>query len=179
MKWCLNEDKAFVHLNSLDHERYHQKLLIIALNSDKCTKLRNTLRNKDTEIMVQTAIQAKLSDETIEEVNRIIRDEIKKAFETVNIPPASAPPKKTERNPVLPDNDLYRDFTNALVEDAIRALKNNNTKEAIRHLTLADQQLTSIAGNQTSKLFIERAIRSIKNNNTKEAITTLKLAYGM
>jgi outer membrane protein assembly factor BamD (BamD/ComL family) len=79
----------------------------------------------------------------------------------------------------LADNEVYHDFTNALVEDAIRALKNNNTKEAITQLTLADQQITAIAGNQTSKLFVARAIRALKNNNTKEAITTLKLAYGM
>ncbi len=130
--------------------------------------------------MVQNAVQNKLSPcETIEEVNKIIRDEIKKAFETVNIPTASAPPKKPEKNPVLPDNEVYHDFTKALVEDAIRALKNNNPKEAITQLTLADQQITAIAGNQTSKLFVERAIRALKNNNTKEAITTLKLAYGM
>jgi len=169
-----------VHLDFSDHERYYQKLLIIALNSDKCNKLRDTLRKKDSGIMVQNAVQEKLSpSETIEEVNKIIRDEIKKAFETVNIPPASAPPKKPEKNPVLPDNEVYRDFTKALVEDAIRALKNNNTKEAITQLTLADEQITAIAGNQTSKLFVERAIRALKNNNTKEAITTLKLAYGM
>ena len=37
--------------------------------------------------MVQNAPQYKPSpNETIEEVNQIIRDEIKKAFETVNIP---------------------------------------------------------------------------------------------
>ena len=130
--------------------------------------------------MVQNAVQDKLSPcETIEEVNKIIRDEIKKAFETVNIPAASAPSKKPEKNPVLPDNEVYQDFSKALVEDAIRALKNNNTKEAITQLTLADQQITATAGNQTSKLFVERAIRALKNNNTKEAITTLKLAYGM
>jgi hypothetical protein len=74
---------------------------------------------------------------------------------------------------------VYNDLTKGLVEDVIRALKNNNTEEAITRLTLADQQITATAGNQTSKLFIERAIRSIKNDNTKEAITTLKLAYGM
>ena len=130
--------------------------------------------------MVQNAVQDKLSpSETIEEVNKIIRDEIKKAFETVNIPTAIAPPKKPEKNPVLQGNEVYHDLTKALVEDVIRALKNNDTKEAITHLTLAEQQITPTAGNQTSKLFIERAIRSLKNNNTKEAITTLKLAYGM
>lgn len=155
-------------------------MLIIALNSDKCNKLRDTLRKKDSAIMVQNAGQNKLSpSETIEEVNKIIRDEIKKAFETVNIPTATAPPKKPGKNPVLHDNEVYHDPTKALVEDVIRDLKNNNTKEAITHLTLADQQITAIAGNQTSKLFIERAIRALKNNNTKEAVTTLKLAYGI
>ncbi|MRN40446.1 MAG: hypothetical protein FIO02_05320 [Nitrosopumilales archaeon] len=130
--------------------------------------------------MVQNTVQDKISpNETIEHVNKIIRDEIKKAFETVNIPAATTPPTKPEKNSILQDNDVYNDLTKGLVEDVIRALKNNNTEEAITRLTLADQQITATAGNQTSKLFIERAIRSIKNNNTKEAITTLKLAYGM
>ena len=130
--------------------------------------------------MVQNPLQDKISpNETIEDVNKIIRDEIKKAFETVNIPAATTPPTKPEKNSILQDNDVYNDLTKGLVEDVIRALKNNNTEEAITRLTLADQQITATAGNQTSKLFIERAIRSIKNNNTKEAITTLKLAYGM
>jgi len=130
--------------------------------------------------MVQNTVQDKISrNETIEDVNKIIRDEIKKAFETVNIPAATTPPTKPEKNSILQDNDVYNDLTKGLVEDVIRALKNNNTEEALTRLTLADQQITATAGNQTSKLFIERAIRSIKNNNTKEAITTLKLAYGM
>jgi predicted house-cleaning noncanonical NTP pyrophosphatase (MazG superfamily) len=130
--------------------------------------------------MVQNTVQDKISpNETIEDVNKIIRDEIKKAFETVNIPAATTPPTKPEKNSILQDNDVYNDLTKGLVEDVIRALKNNNTEEAITRLTLADQQITATAGNQTSKLFIGRAIRSIKNNNTKEAITTLKLAYGM
>jgi outer membrane protein assembly factor BamD (BamD/ComL family) len=130
--------------------------------------------------MVQNAVQDKISpNETIEEVNKIIRDEIKKAFETVNIPAATILPTNPEKNSILQDNDVYNDLTKGLVEDVIRALKNNNIEEAITRLSLADQQITAIAGNQTSKLFIERAIRSIKNNNTKEAITTLKLAYGM
>ena len=135
---------------------------------------------EDITIMIQNAIQGKISPtETIEEVNKIIRDEIKKAFETVNIPAATMPPTKPEKNAILQDNDVYNDLTKGLVEDVIRALKNNNIEEAITRLTLADQQITATPGNQTSKLFIERAIRSIKNNNTKEAITTLKLAYGM
>jgi|GEM_PF-1049657 outer membrane protein assembly factor BamD (BamD/ComL family) len=135
---------------------------------------------EDITIMIQNAIQDKISPtETIEEVNKIIRDEIKKAFETVNIPAATMPPTKPEKNAILQDNDVYNDLTKGLVEDVIRALKNNNIEEAITRLTLADQQIIATPGNQTSKLFIERAIRSIKNNNTKEAITTLKLAYGM
>ena len=115
-------------------------------------------------------------NETIEEVNQIIRDEIKKAFETVNIPAATTPHKPKEPKKLLIDNVMCDEPTTALVEDAIRALKNNNTKEAISYLTSADEL---IAGNQTSKLFIERAMRAVKNNNTKEAINTLKLAYGM
>ena len=135
---------------------------------------------EDITIMIQNAIQDKISPtETIEEVNKIIRDEIKKAFETVNIHAETMPPTKPEKNAILQDNDVYNDLTKGLVEDVIRALKNNNIEEAITRLTLADQQIIATPGNQTSKLFIERAIRSIKNNNTKEAITTLKLVYGM
>ena len=128
--------------------------------------------------MVQNAQYKTALNETIEEVNQIIRDEIKKAFETVNIPAATKPPKPKEpkKSSILQDGVVCDEPTTTLVEDAIRALKNNNTKEAITYLTSADEQIT---GNQTSKLFIERAMRAIKNNNTKEAINTLKLAYGM
>jgi len=129
--------------------------------------------------MAQNASQDKPSDnETIEEVNQIIRNEIKKAFETVKIPTATIQPqpKEPDNNPLLQENG---DSTTALVEDAIRALKNNNTKEALTNLILADEQIRGISGNQTTKLFIERAIRALKNNNTKEAINILKLAYGM
>jgi len=131
--------------------------------------------------MVQNASQSKPSfNETVEEVNQIIRDEIKKAFETVNIPAATIAPKPREPKNgsmmSIQDNAVYDEHTTALVEDAMRALKNNNTKEAITYLAAAEEQLT---GNQTSKLFIERAMRALKNNNTKEAINTLKLAYGI
>jgi hypothetical protein len=132
--------------------------------------------------MPQNASQDKPShNETIEDVNQIIRNEIKKAFETVNIPTATKQPqpKEPEKSPMLQENGVSVDSTTALVEDAIRALKNNNTKEALTNLTLADEQIRGISGNQTTKLFIERAIRALKNNNTKEAINVLKLAYGM
>ncbi len=132
--------------------------------------------------MAQNASQDKPShNETIEDVNQIIRNEIKKAFETVNIPTAikQPQPKEPEKSPMLQENGVSVDSTTALVEDAIRALKNNNTKEALTNLTLADEQIRGISGNQTTKLFIERAIRALKNNNTKEAINVLKLAYGM
>jgi outer membrane protein assembly factor BamD (BamD/ComL family) len=125
--------------------------------------------------MVQNAQYKTSLNETIEEVNQIIRDEIKKAFETVNIP-AATKPKEPKKSSILQDSVVCDEPTTTLVEDAIRALKNNNTKEAITYLTSADEQIT---GNQTSKLFIERAMRAVKNNNTKEAINTLKLAYGM
>jgi hypothetical protein len=132
--------------------------------------------------MAQNASQDKPSNnETIEEVNQIIRNEIKKAFETVKIPTATIQPqpKEPDKNPLLQENGVPGDSTTALVEDAIRALKNNNTKEALTNLTLADEHIRGISGNQTTKLFIERAIRALKNNNTKEAINILKLAYGM
>jgi len=90
--------------------------------------------------MAQNASQDKPSDnETIEEVNQIIRNEIKKAFETVKIPTATIQPqpKEPDKNPLLQENGVPGDSTTALVEDAIRALKNNNTKEAINILKLA------------------------------------------
>jgi hypothetical protein len=132
--------------------------------------------------MAQNASQDKPShNETIEDVNQIIRNEIKKAFETVNIPTATKQPqpKEPEKSPILQENGVSVDSTTALVEDAIRALKNNNTKEALTNLALADEQIRGLSGNQTTKLFIERAIRALNNNNTKEAINVLKLAYGM
>lgn len=97
-------------------------------------------------------------NETIEEVNQIIRDEIKKAFETVNIPAATTPPKPKEPKKLLIDNVMCDEPTTALVEDAIRALENNNTKEALTNLALADEQIRGLSGNQTTKLFIEREI---------------------
>ena len=126
--------------------------------------------------MVQNAQYKTSANETIEEINQIIRDEIKKAFETVNMPTATTPVKPKESKMPLIDKVLYDETATNLIEDAIRALNNNNTKEAIAYLGSANEQ---IEGNQTSKLFIERAIRAIKNNNPKEAINTLKLAYGI
>ena len=126
--------------------------------------------------MVQNAQYKTSANETIEEINQIIRDEIKKAFETVNMPTATTPVKPKESKKPLIDKVVYDETTTSLIEDAIRALKNNNTKEAITYLGSANEQ---IEGNQTSKLFIERAIRAIKNDNPKEAINTLKLAYGI
>jgi|SRR5215472_12867159 len=126
--------------------------------------------------MVQNAQYKTSANETIEEINQIIRDEIKKAFETVNMPTATTHVKPKESKKPLIDKVVYDETTTSLIEDAIRALKNNNTKEAITYLGSANEQ---IEGNQTSKLFIERAIRAIKNDNPKEAINTLKLAYGI
>lgn len=126
--------------------------------------------------MVQNALYKTSANETIEEINQIIRNELKKAFETVNMPSATTPLKPKESKKPLIDKVMCDEASTSLIEDAIRALKNNNTKEAITYLESANEQ---IEGNQTSKLFIERAIRAIKNNNSKEAINTLKLAYGI
>lgn len=133
--------------------------------------------------MGQNVAQDKHSpNQTVDEVNKIIRDEIKRAFDTVNMPTATMPPqqKKLEKALILPENEneLNRESSKLRVEDAIRALKNNNTKEAIDQLT-AHQQIAGTDVSQTSKLFIDRAIRALKSNNTKEAITTLELAYGV
>jgi len=125
--------------------------------------------------MVHNAQYKTSANETIEEINQLIRDEVKKAFETVNIPAATTPLKPKESKPLL-DKVVCDEPATGLIEDAIRALKNNNTEEATTYLASANEQ---IEGNQTSKLFIERAIRAIKNNNPKEAINTLKLAYGI
>jgi hypothetical protein len=134
-------------------------------------------------LMGQKVAQDKHSrDETVEEVNKVIRDEIRKAFETVNMPTATMPPqqKKLEKGLIIQENEIEmtRESSKLHVEDAIRALKSNNTNEAIAQLT-AHQQITGTDGSQTSKLFIDRAIRALKSNNTKEAITTLELAYGV
>jgi outer membrane protein assembly factor BamD (BamD/ComL family) len=126
--------------------------------------------------MVENAQYKTSANETIEEINQIIRDEIKKAFETVNIPAATTPLKPKESKKPLPDKVVCDEPATDFIEDAIRALNNNNTKEAITYLGSANER---IDGNQTSKLFIDRAIRAIKNNNPKEAINTLKLAYGI
>jgi len=126
--------------------------------------------------MVQNAQYKTSSNETLEEINQIIRDEIKKAFETVNIPAATTPLKPKESKKPLLDKVECDEDTTGLIEDAIRALKNNNIKEATTYLASANEH---IEGNQTSKLFIERAIRAIENNNPKEAVNTLKLAYGI
>lgn len=66
-------------------------------------------------------------------------------------------------------------LTKLLVQDAIQAIKNNDTKQALSHLTLADKQIPTVGGNTTSKLFIEGAIMAIKNNDTKQAVTSLEL----
>lgn len=126
--------------------------------------------------MVENAQYKTSANESIEEINQIIRDEIKKAFETVNIPHATTPLKPKESKKSLLDKVVRDEAATGLIEDAIRALKNNNTEEAINYLASANEH---IEGNQTSKLFIDRAIRAIKNNNPKEAINTLKLAYGI
>ncbi len=126
--------------------------------------------------MVDNAQYKTSINETVEDINQIIRDEIKKAFETVNIPTATTTLKpKESKNPLL-DKVMCDEPATDLIEDAIRALNNNNTKEAITYLGSANER---IEGNQTSKLFIDRALRAIKNNNPKEAINTLKLAYGI
>ncbi|NAL77794.1 hypothetical protein DYY65_06045 [Nitrososphaera sp. AFS] len=76
------------------------------------------------------------------------------------------------------EHDKYEEFK-VLLNDAIRALKNENTKEAQARLTAAYQQMSFGTEDQTSKLFMERAMRALKNENTKEAIATLELAYGI
>jgi outer membrane protein assembly factor BamD (BamD/ComL family) len=128
--------------------------------------------------MVDNAQYKTSANETVEDINQIIRDEIKKAFETVNIPTATTPLKPEESEPEknLLEKAMCHEPATDLIEDAIRALNNNNSKEAITYLGSANER---IEGNQTSKLFIDRAIRAIKNDNLKEAINTLKLAYGI
>jgi hypothetical protein len=59
-----------------------------------------------------------------------------------------------------------------LVTDAIKSLQKNDTMDAIIHLTLADEQIGAINGNQSSKLFIEDSIEALKNNDTKHALSS-------
>jgi outer membrane protein assembly factor BamD (BamD/ComL family) len=129
--------------------------------------------------MVEDLVQKQQkSGESIEEVNNIIRHEIKKAFETVNIQSVAAPLVDVEQDFWPNEHDKYEEFK-VLINDAIRALKNENTKEAQARLTAAYQQMSFGTEDQTSKLFMERAMRALKNENTKEAIATLELAYGI
>jgi len=130
--------------------------------------------------MVESLVQKQQKDGSIEEINNIIRHEIKRAFETVNIQSVAAPLVGIEQNLWPEGGDRYdEEFTKALINDAIRALKNENTEEAQARLTSAYQHMSFDNVDQTSKLFMERAIRAVKNKNTKEAITTLELAYGI
>ena len=129
--------------------------------------------------MVEDLFQKQQKDcESIEEVNNIIRHEIKKAFETVNIQSVAAPLVGVERDFWPNERDRHEELK-ALINDAIRALKNENTKEAQSRLTAAYQQMSFGTEDQTSKLFMERAMRALKNENTKEAVATLELAYGI
>jgi hypothetical protein len=66
-------------------------------------------------------------------------------------------------------------LTKILVQDAIKAINNKDTKDALSHLTLADKQIPAVGGNSTSRLFIEGAILALKNNDTKQALTSLNL----
>jgi len=131
--------------------------------------------------MVESLVRKQQKDsESIEEINNIIRHEIKRAFETVNIQSIAAPLVGIEQNVWSEEGDRYdEEFTKALINDAIRALKNENTKEAQARLTSAYQHMSFDNVDQTSKLFMERAMRALKNENTKEAITTLELAHGI
>ena len=130
--------------------------------------------------MVEDLVQKQQQNggESIEEVNSIIRDEIKRAFETVNIQSVAAPIVGFEQDFWPSEHDRHEEFK-ALINDAIRALKNENTKEAQARLTAANKQMSFATEDQTSKLFMERAMRALKNENTKEAIATLELAYGI
>ncbi len=129
--------------------------------------------------MVEDLFQKQQKDcESIEEVNNIIRHEIKKAFETVNIQSVAAPLVGVEQD-FWPNERDRHEGLKALVNDAIRALKNENIKEARSRLTAAYQQMSCGTEDQTSKLFMERAMRALKNENTKEAVATLELAYGI
>ncbi len=59
------------------------------------------------------------------------------------------------------------------VEDAVEALKNNNTSVALAHLTLADNRLSVTGENSTLKVFVENAIQALKNNDTNKALKFL------
>ncbi len=119
------------------------------------------------------------NDESVEEVNNVIRHEIKKGFETVNIQSVAAPLVGIERSFWPEESDKHEEFMRALINDAIRALKNENNQEAQARLTAAYKNMSLGREDQTTKLFIERAMRALKNENTKEAIATLELAYGI
>jgi hypothetical protein len=64
-----------------------------------------------------------------------------------------------------------------LIGDAIENIKSKDIKDALTHLTLADQQISSANGNSTSKLLIEDAIQNLKNYHLNEANTSLAMIH--
>jgi dolichyl-diphosphooligosaccharide---protein glycosyltransferase len=56
------------------------------------------------------------------------------------------------------------------VEDAVQALKSNDTDKALTRLNLADQQLAELGNSSTSKLLIDNAIGALRNADKDNAL---------
>jgi asparagine N-glycosylation enzyme membrane subunit Stt3 len=67
-------------------------------------------------------------------------------------------------------------LTKVLVEDAVQALKSNDTDKALIRLNLAHQQLAELGNSNNSKLLIDNAIGALRNADTANALVELELA---
>jgi hypothetical protein len=67
-------------------------------------------------------------------------------------------------------------ITKVLVEDAVQALKSNDTDKALIRLNLAHQQLAEHGNSNNSKLLIDNAIGALRNADTANALVELELA---
>jgi hypothetical protein len=67
-------------------------------------------------------------------------------------------------------------LTKVLVEDAVQALKSNDTDKALIRLNLAHQQLAELGNSNNSKLLIDNAIGALRNADKANAIVELELA---
>jgi len=64
------------------------------------------------------------------------------------------------------------------VEDAVQALKSNDTGKALIRLNLAHQQLAELGNSNNSKLLIDNAIGALRNADKANELVELELALG-
>jgi hypothetical protein len=97
--------------------------------------------------------------------------------------PDQAP--KFDSTILIQTDNIYDNYSNIeaakiLIDDAVDALKNNDTGKAIMHMNLANQQLGLAGSNstlvETVKVFITDSIRALKENDNHSTMIHLKLA---